>query len=149
MLNKDFISFEEAIALKKLGFDELCFGFYHVKATGPNTKENHLTLTHVTTQKDFGYQTCSAPTYQQAFRWFRDKHFLFGLTEDIFVHGTLTFSFKINGQKADKFECMESFDSWDEAELACLKKLIEIKNRPEPEDYFSDWDDEGLFSPLE
>lgn len=149
MLYENFIPFELAIKLKDLDFDEPCFGFYHVKITGPNKKENYLNITTVNTQKDFGYQTCSAPTYQQTFKWFRDKHHLFGYPEDIFAYGTLTFSYKINGEKAAYFECMESFDSYEDAQLACLEKLIEIAFRPKEEDYFSDWDDEGLFSPLE
>jgi hypothetical protein len=59
----------------------------------------------------------SAPTFSQAFRWFREKYNLkdkYG----VFPHHTIMFNYIIGGGKEE------------EAELACLIKLIEIvKNK--------------------
>ena len=30
-MNKEFIPYEQALALKELGFDEPCFGYYNIK----------------------------------------------------------------------------------------------------------------------
>jgi hypothetical protein len=74
--------------------------------------------------KDHNNDILSAPLYQQAFRWFREKH---GLDYEItsagkkgeyhsFVHG---YVYGNNGSSPSVF-------SYEEAELECLKKLIEI-----------------------
>ena len=50
--------------------------------------------------------------YQQAFRWFRDKYDLF-----------ISIMHYENGYSIND---LRRFDTYEEAELACLKKLIEI-----------------------
>ena len=69
-MEKEFIPYAEALELKKLGFNESCFRWYdeRFKDTLHQDKYN--------TNKDL-FMTdldCSAPLYQQAFRWFREKH---------------------------------------------------------------------------
>lgn len=61
-LEKEFVPYDQALALKELGFDEPCFGFY-------NDMENNKPMG--------GNFPCdgrnSAPLYQQAFRWLYQK----------------------------------------------------------------------------
>ena len=77
--------------------------------------------------------TVDAPTYSQAFRFFREKYNLKGGIEyiggekpnttwwDIYVIG----HFNINTK-----EMSMKYQPYEQAELACLKKLIEIvKNK--------------------
>jgi hypothetical protein len=117
-MNKEFIPYQEALALKELGFDEPCFAWYDGKYTSSinqdyckNSKE-WLTTIH-----------CAAPLYQQAFRWFREKHKLSGLIEI----GTQEYSFIIFDEEKDSRKITLSMNgTYEEAELACLKKLIEI-----------------------
>ena len=55
---KEFIPYEQALALKELGFDEPCFGLYHNDKTFyPTQCKSH---------EQFHGQICSAPLYQQA-----------------------------------------------------------------------------------
>jgi hypothetical protein len=127
-MNKEFIPYQEALALKELGFDELCFAWYDGKYTSSinqdyckNSKE-WLTTIH-----------CAAPLYQQAFRWFREKHKLLCLPEPT---GSWRYSCHYRsedkdgkhwvGYLRDKENKIIFYDSYEEAELACLKKLIEI-----------------------
>ncbi len=70
MLEKDFVPYEEALALKELGFDEPCFGVFPdgsklVKINGEPRNWNDNVINGETT---------SAPTFSQAFRWFREKY---------------------------------------------------------------------------
>ncbi len=105
MIEKEFVPYEQALILKELGFDEPCFGYYSEGELILNSHTNN----HM---QRFRY---SAPTFSQAFRWFRDKHNLkdkYG----VFPHHTIMFNYIIGGGKEE------------EAELACLKKLIEIAN---------------------
>jgi hypothetical protein len=60
------------------------------------------------------------PLYQQAFRWFRENH---NLTHMISENNEM-FIFGVEGLKAHG----SSNTSYEEAELACLKKLIELSN---------------------
>jgi hypothetical protein len=65
------------------------------------------------------YDIVDCPTFSQAFRWFREIHALDGFFDRI---GT-TYIYKIRSWKN---ESTNSFSTYEEAELACLEKLIEI-----------------------
>jgi len=112
-MKKEFIPYEQALALKKLGFDEPCFGLYHNDKTFyPTQCKSH---------EQFHGQICSAPLYQQAFRWFREKYnvhmYPTKYDETKWWVNWATWTSKV-------------FDTYEEAELACLIKLIEIvKNK--------------------
>ena len=128
MLQKDFVPYEPSLALKELGFDEPCFVNYTVI---PEDEIDWFTIPEqgITDKTSFGSSknynsksfeeegTISAPTFSQAFRWFREKYNLkdkYG----VFPHHTIMFNYIIGGGKEE------------EAELACLIKLIEIvKNK--------------------
>ena len=119
-MNKEFIPYEQALELKELGFDEPCLATYH--------KELH---TIIPIYAEYTNQdVIKAPLYQQAFRWFREKklsdmcvcryqgrddggvYYYYCITNDFGVEETRHFK--------------EGFFTYEEAELACLKKLIEI-----------------------
>ena len=74
---------------------------------------------------------CTAPLYQQVFRWFREKY---GLYPEIFVDDNKTFGFLISSfieeGRLDK-PITRQFNTYDEAELGCVKQLIEIIDRKE------------------
>ena len=80
--------------------------------------------------KDAG--ECLAPTFSQAFRWFREKYDLriwvesnYGVTKFEYVIATTNPNF-IDKQ----FNDLSAYKTYEEAELACLIKLIEIvKNK--------------------
>jgi hypothetical protein len=114
-MNKEFVPYEPSLALKELGFDEPCFRWYDER-WGDDLQQDKFN-----TNKDL-FMTdldCSAPLYQQAFRWFREKY------------GYLSNIHDFNGNfKATLSGNCNWLGSWtktyEEAELACLIKLIEI-----------------------
>jgi hypothetical protein len=123
-MKREFVPYEQALALKELGFDEHCFKYFSTEITHP---ENTLFNTR------WGYEPedseTSAPLYQQAFRWFREKY---GLYHVINMFGDLDkpqYSYIVSGRTMTNPAHMwyyEDKDSHEETELACLKKLIEI-----------------------
>jgi hypothetical protein len=127
-MNKEFIPYEQALALKGLGFDEPCFGYYngqgnYIGEEGKmNSNCNKLGM-HGT--------YCTAPLYQQAFRWFREKYDLEGViqqAEDFKWYKWKISQYIEDGKKyvADWYE----YKTYEEAELACLEVLIELtKNK--------------------
>jgi hypothetical protein len=135
-MNKEFIPYDEALELKELGFDEPCFGYYI--SLGDN-KETPFKLIQIQSEKEqFKWidNGCHAPLYQQAFRWFRKRY---NLHQHITQYYGQRFYFKIEDmvhpQRYDIYpiELLRSFNesaSQEEAELQCLRKLIEIvKNK--------------------
>ena len=118
-MEKEFIPYEQALALKELGFDEECFAWYVSKNYG-------LEFGKVI-QSSLIKDAIIAPTYSQAFRLFREKHGLFGeinLTtkqEDVDV-----FEFFVLSIDDCLFDDSKDYNIYEEAELECLTKLIEI-----------------------
>jgi hypothetical protein len=111
-MNREFIPYELALELKQLGFDEPCLASYYHAGRRLDICEyiNH------------GEYTVLAPTYSQAFRWFREKHNLFG---QVNIHTYFIYNIS-NGDFKMVKEYDKLFETYEESELACLKKLIEI-----------------------
>lgn len=128
-MKKEVVSDEIALALKELGFDEPCLYCYF---PNPNFRMGEKFDLIETTRmlpgqiknigkliKDGSFKnTILAPLYQQAFRWFRNKHnlhILITYDENDFYEGIVKYT------KLD-----DKFDTYEEAELELLKKLTEI-----------------------
>jgi hypothetical protein len=126
---KEFVPYELALELKQLGFDEPCVGYYHLNEGYTKV----YAFCYFNEPKR--YESDSAvltPTFSQAFRWFREKHNI-----DAWVQPFV--SEKQNGKPflpdesyayyifedgvyvADGVNFLDS----EEAEMACLKKLID------------------------
>ena len=113
MENKDFTQYTEALELKKLGFDEPCMGHY---SNGEFVYSSHTN----NTMQRFRY---AAPLYSQAFRWFREKY---GLNSHIHQESRNNYSYCCGQGYSDEIGGYQDFETYEEAELECLKKLIEI-----------------------
>ena len=128
-MKNEFIPYEQALELKELGFDEPCIAFYEpgnkqVQVVGVEQRYNNPELLRM---EDF-----CAPLYQQAFRWFREKY---NTTHEILRkednnHKEFIAWVYIEGARIEVVSYWFS-TSYEEAELACLKKLIEIVNTKE------------------
>jgi hypothetical protein len=134
-MEKEFIPYEQALALKELGFDEPCFGAFNKngvlqRATSDWWNKDTLIRINSATYADLETLT---PLYQQAFRWFRDEYDLDSFVKHLYKSTVkVGYYFGINKYKGVEFQT--DFDVWynsyEEAELECLKKLIEIvKNK--------------------
>jgi hypothetical protein len=117
MANKDFIEYPEALELKQLGFNEPCLGSYYHAGKKLDIPAGFKYINH-------GEYTVLAPTYSQAFRWFREKHNLKSciMFRTSMVDNEEYYDWLIKGQEV----VYRHFKTYEEAELACLKKLIEI-----------------------
>jgi len=127
-MNKEFIHYEQALELKQLGFDEPCYSLY-------NYMGEFIMSTDLVDYNKLPFT--SAPSYSQAFKWFRENYNLF---TTIKVDKTMEPKFCYS---IDELQMFDFFGEWknivfnsdlyytyEEAELACLKKLIEIvKNK--------------------
>jgi len=128
-----FVPYEIALELKELGFDEQCLGYYDTEGLkissdwylNPQNKNSLFPEPHTTNNPKI-----SAPLYQQVFRWFREKY---DLDSEIYMNHELGVKFYtyliLQLERAvitHKSGYRGRFDTYEEAELACLIKLIEI-----------------------
>jgi hypothetical protein len=115
-MNNEFIPYEQNLEIRNLGFDEPCIGFYNIDLDViPIDSEPYTTKS-----KD------GAILYQQAFRWFREKYGITVFIDYTYLDG-MQFGFKwvkLNGDFGEDWN--EVLNTYEEAELACLKKLIEV-----------------------
>ena len=126
-MEKDFIPYEEALALKELGFDEKCFCNWEESWSPELEHEIRMVLTTDQTWLRPGW--ISAPTFSQAFRWFREKHNLRCQINYIggLINESTWWDISIIGHyNMDPKEWEMKYQPYEEAELACLRKLIEL-----------------------
>ena len=112
-MTKEFIPYEQTLALKELGFNEPCIGWYNPQVNYKKVTTDRYWAFHLTGEWE---NFKPAPLYQQAFRWFREKHGL-----NYVIVKAESWFYTINGCNTQ-----EGFNTYEEAELACLIKLIEI-----------------------
>ena len=129
-LEKEFVPYELALEMKALGFNEPCFGYWFLDVGN----ESMITYPQIRFSRFYTGKEILAPLYQQAFRWFREKHNLYGI---IIPTVTMAWTFKtmtvvIGMVEVPPYSHVDAYDysSREEAELECLKKLIElVKNK--------------------
>jgi len=141
-MEEHFVNYTQALALKELGFNEPCFGFYddidkqfyqiHSQASSSNNVKN----------------ITKAPLKQQVLKWFRDKHHLFAniyeFTTGGFKDGIIPKAWKpecrwkiykpVGITYSQKDEVLihvsdnlyRHFYYYEEAESTCIDNLIEI-----------------------
>lgn len=155
-MEEEFVPYTEALAMKKLGFNEECIAKYApYNASDPvllyPETQNFFKGPTFNTQSNSNYPKgklkVAAPLWQQAFRWFREKYD---------IHGEISVYY--NPSKLDKvfYECNISskdnsydgvlrgaisriqedwgkdpnkymlFNTYEEAQFACLQQLITI-----------------------
>jgi hypothetical protein len=117
-MEKEFIPYEQALALKELGFDEPCFKVYD--NMGFLQEESVMNTCEI--ECDCILERCLAPLYQQAFRWFREKYQI-----DSWMYPNLNGLYSVsNIRRGVGLGKVSEYQTYEEAELECLKKLIEI-----------------------
>jgi hypothetical protein len=128
-MEKQFVPYELAVKLKELGFYETCCGYY-----------DHSIKELDTISSDVCERLCKhdthikAPTFSQAFRWFRENYRMF---HEVFIDteptvdepDKLEFTYIVLhmvGMEEMHTSKNKRFKNYEEAELECLKKLIEL-----------------------
>ena len=111
MIEQEFIPYEQALALKELGFEETCMRGWDKNGKIWYHPDSDIVLDN--------------PTFSQAFRFFREKYGL---------HYIICKNIQMDGygyREVILIPYMEEnentiFKTYEEAEVECLVKLIEI-----------------------
>ncbi len=138
MIN-EVVPYNEALALKKIGFDEPCRDHWERGVDGLGwglfTSGEWLTNKELTPEyNDDDGNICGeflAPFYQQVFTWFREKHNLHHeLIWDIIDSKLVWFSaVSVIGDLDFKIIDLAYKATPHESELLCLQYLIEMVNK--------------------
>jgi hypothetical protein len=136
-MNKDFIPYEQALELKELGYDDENYAaFYFHKHNEIDIEFCHpFNEPSIEDASYYGVRfICVAPTYSQAFRFFRDKFELFhkidaeyhieGDPTRYYEHNRTVLVFKGHIYGRDNHKVNGYVDTYEEAELLLLKKII-------------------------
>jgi hypothetical protein len=128
-MEKEFIPYEQALALKELDFNEPCYKFYDKIGL----LQEHSVMDHYDIACCVAGECITerhpAPTFSQSFRWFRDEYK---------IRYTIRYdqeNSKYHGFIPSNWIYVDALDfgpykTYEEAEFECLKKLIEIvKNK--------------------
>jgi hypothetical protein len=128
-INKEFCHYVQSLEMKLIGFNELCIAHYAKRSKYGKVFLN-IEKSQYNIVKTNNNIYIDAPIFSQAFRWFREKHNLFGCI-DLHTSTPIHWYIRIDDIiKNDYIYHSEDndlkFKTYEEAELACLKKLIEI-----------------------
>ena len=121
-MEKYFANYNQSLALKELGYDEPCFGVF-------DTHQGNNWLLNIKSEFYYGQfsnknKACLAPLKSQVFEWFREKYNLvfnfisYNIVKPAEYHWSITWN--------DEAKASGIVKTYEEAELACIDKLIEI-----------------------
>jgi hypothetical protein len=128
-MKKEFVTYEIALELKQLGFDEFCVTSYG--------KFSHLIVTpFIGCHNSDGSVT--VPTFSQVFRWFEDNYSYFvDIKTDTTPNEILGFDYTI---KSWKFPPMyfDFFKDKREGNIEVIKKMIEMVKKEKQKEILID-----------
>ena len=124
-MKEQFVTYKIALKLKELGFNEECLAYYHDK-TEPylcryldsNNGAFNINCRHVLFDTD-----CTAPLWQQAIDWFREKHNLYIWIQPInsFVEDKEDLNSLIFLYCKDISSDLEDFENYEQAILRAIE----------------------------
>lgn len=134
-INSEFVPYSLALRMKALGYDEPCMAYFL-----------NSILQCTAWEKDYSYfnemsdinpslkkhEHVLAPTWQSAFAWFRDNYKIDSAIckHTGFKSKPYTLDIIKNDNDVicdyDNDEDLKTYNSYEEAKLACLEKLCEI-----------------------
>jgi hypothetical protein len=129
-LNREFVIYPLSSRMKALGFDEPCLAWF--------VSEEHGLEIGAVLKSNLIKEGLLAPTWQSAFRWFREKYGLYSwiqlhdgyINDSFYLELPITFCImdRKTGNKYYERDIPHNYlyKTNKEAKLACLTKLIEI-----------------------
>ena len=119
-MKNEFVPHDIALELKELGYKEGSYaGFISDGFNVFNTVVNYNTNPK--------FPKCyDVPTFSQAFRWFRDKYKIYIQHDAVLTGHSQGHRFMLKDSAYSSLVGTTWCETYEEAELECLKKLIDI-----------------------
>ena len=140
-MDKEFVTYQQAVELKELGFNEDCMARWAIDYplkdfdTGAIVQRiNKITIPHpIVSESDVDLENklskdrqyyALAPFKQQVFRWFREKYGWIGGIRQLSSSGSSMIIGEFRKDDDNNFILFR--DIYEEVENACIDELIEI-----------------------
>lgn len=127
-VKNEFVTYEQALALKELGFDEPCCAYVYTGDTGNNIDRYEETEPSRAINFNHDSLCISQPLKQQVFRWFREEYNKLYAIDHSLINGWYFVIREIGGTTDPILTAVSvgDFKTYEEAESVCIDKLIEI-----------------------
>jgi hypothetical protein len=126
-MEKEFVSYEQAVALKELGFGGAALGGFQQGSVFYFENGKLYYDGHPMYSSNYHEGIIIAPLKQQVFRWFREKYEWYS-NLSTWIHEDeigIYHEFEIYGNENGVYY-FSYFKTYEEAENACIDKLIEL-----------------------
>jgi hypothetical protein len=146
-MKKEFVPFDLSLRLKELGFDEPCFGYFvDGELRGINLGIEELGGIEPYYQR-FGFHTLTnhnidnpnkivvtAPTFSQAFKWFRERDFHTTIESYHCLGNDKPFGLGIDQKINGIWDYVDysgdgNFDTYEEAQIKAIESILEIMEK--------------------
>jgi hypothetical protein len=130
-MDKEFVTYEQALSLKELGFDDI--PWFGNQASLYDVNGEHTMYTNygvMYSGLSDGYNP--APLKQQVFRWFREKYNMLACVYSnasgflYEYHDTIGGTHRFDSGFTGDCEYSGAFTTYEKAENACIDKFIEL-----------------------
>lgn len=134
-MKKHFVTYNQSLALKELGFDMPCFRYIYIGDTGNNVDRYEEVEPSKAINYNHNSLCISQPLKSQVFEWFIEKYNLrgfIGFRPNVKKFDYHIYDISLSGMEYVKQRTMKEFNkdpkvgTYEEAESACIDKLIEI-----------------------
>jgi len=117
-MEEHFVTYEQALALKELGFDKPCWCYFVNDVFFDSMfPKDYDYFEHMNKKMEYTL----APLKSQVFKWFRENYKIQSLIQEYLLN---TYMYTIDdGINSDI--SVVGFETYEEAESACIDKLIE------------------------
>lgn len=124
-----FLPYEESLAMRELGFNLECFGYYDSLGHYSDFEYYDLENTNSCLQSDYGgtNKVCTAILYQQTLDFFRKKGYHIEIYSDNHQDILNADNWYWLFSKGVNTSSTNSFESYEEARLDCIRALIETE----------------------
>jgi hypothetical protein len=123
-MNKEFVPHEQSSELRELGFNEKCFSCFIYEVPKLKWELNFI----ISNNERIGI--IAAPTFSQAFRFFRKKYKLGHSICPYSLNSHIIELEPIDDEPKEYTVYVSNPYNYEQAELECINKLIEIvKNK--------------------
>ena len=129
-MKKEFLTYEQATQLKELGFDEPTSFYWENNTIKPLPMKDEVGGFHFNRYTN-NVDWISAPLKQQVFRWFREKYgYCVSIRKRYFQNVAEVeynyFIYPPNSNEHLEHNLLDEYESWEEAESACIDDLIKL-----------------------
>ena len=134
-MEKYFVNYAQAVALKELGFNEKCYAYFTKHEEFFYFDVDDLSSAYTKNMDNLFVNSvdeleCTAPLKAQVFEWFREKHGLWvsftydeDESEELYWYVDKILKYGIGRLF---FHDLIEYNSYEEAESAAIDKLLEI-----------------------